>query len=224
MNPPPNIEVLPNGQWVVKGDTHLGKWAKEHGSIITDPWLMKFLKPHLEGAKVVWSVGANIGDHARQFADWGLQVVAVEPNPVAFACLKHNVPEATCLNVAASDEDGSLNFTVLDNVGASRVTESGEWSVPAKRLDDLGLPDPGFIAIDVEGWEMHALRGMENTIRRCKPIIFCEVNRGALTANGHDRSSLGLFFNSLGYTASGMSIYPPSARLEDEQFDWLLTP
>ena len=225
MTLPPGILSLPNGQWVLEHDSHLSRWAEQHGTIVSDPHLMKWLKARIPTTvKVAWSVGANIGDHARQFADWGLQVVAIEPNPTVCACLVHNVPEATCFNLAASDVDGSLNFAVAENVGASRISESGEWSVEAKRLDDLGLPDPDLIVIDVEGWELHALRGMQETIRRCKPVILCEVNRGALAANGHDRFDLGMFFKNLGYPSSGLSIYPPGADPEGEQYDWLLQP
>jgi FkbM family methyltransferase len=215
------IEQLPNQQWVVTGDTHLGTWAKEHGSIITDPYLFKFLKPHLAEAKVVWDIGANIGDHARQYLDWGMTVVAVEPNPVAFKCLAHNCPEATCLDLAAASSDGVLRFDPLANVGASRIAENGAVTVEARALDHVaGLPDPDFVKIDVEGWEVDALNGMLATLTRCKPVIYIEVNRGALAANGKQPEDiLWILKGLLGY--NHFTHYPSGVRWEDPQFDIL---
>src|SRR6478609_2624284 len=123
MNPPPGIEVIPQtGEWVVAGDSHLGAWAKQHGTIVTDPGLFRWLAPHLEGVKVAFDIGSNIGDHTRAYLDMGMQVVAFEPNPLVFQCLFHNCPQALCVEMAASDKLGEARFTQLENVGASRVT------------------------------------------------------------------------------------------------------
>ena len=35
--------------------------------------------------------------------------------------------------------------------------------------------DVNFIKIDVEGFEMQVLSGLEQTIRRCRPALFVEV-------------------------------------------------
>jgi FkbM family methyltransferase len=221
------IEILPNGQWIVEGDTHLGAWAKQHGNIITDPHLFKWLKPHVENARVVYDLGANIGDHTRQYLDWGMKVVAIEPNPTAFRCLEHNCPEAECFNIAASDHKGPLGFTQIDNVGASRITAGGDIEVPAYPLDGFFAYRadllPGFVKIDVEGYEMFALRGMEKTLKMCKPIIFIEVNRGALEANGCTPEDITSFLRDyLGYT--NFSYYPVEAEWGWPQFDLLCKP
>ena len=217
------IEELDNGQWVVAGDTHLGLWAKEHGSIITDPYLFEFLKPHLDDVKTIWDIGANIGDHTRQYLDWGKTVVAIEPNPITFKCLKHNCPEALCLNIAASDIKGELRFEHLDNVGASRVGIDGNISVSAEALDDLiDLPIPDFVKIDVEGWEVNALLGMLKTLKKYKPIIYIEINSGALANNEYTGDDvLSILQDTLGY--SNFTYYPEGSVLGDPQFDILVS-
>lgn len=223
MNPPNGITVLANGQWVVSGDSHLGKWALEKGTIVTDPCLFRWLKPHLENARTVWDCGANIGDHSRQYADWGFTVVAVEPNPLVFACLTHNVPEAIAINAAASDSTiGPLRFLRLENVGASRIHPDGDILVNAVILDDENLPDPQLLKCDVEGHELRALKGMERTIRRCKPLIYCEINRGALEAQNTSPEELITYVTSLGYPTA--EIYPPTATPADPQYDLLFIP
>lgn len=213
------IEELPNGQWVVEGDTHLGAWAKEHGSIVTDPHLFAWLKPFMEGVSVVWDIGANIGDHARQYLDWGKTVVAVEPEPLSFACLEHNCPEAMCLNVAASDADGELRFTRQENVGASMVSADGEIVVRAVALDSLELPAPGFVKIDVEGWEVTAIEGMRETLARHMPAIYVEINEGALARNGRTPDDILSLLRGIGYR--DFTIYPPGCAWGDPQFDIL---
>lgn len=223
MNPPPGIEPLPNGQWIISHDTHLSAWGRQHGNIVTDPHLFKWLKPHLEGVDVVWDIGANIGDHTRQYLDWGMSVVAVEPNPLAFACLKHNCPEARCERFAASDHAGVATFAPLENVGASRIAPGGEIQVLTVALDDLkSLMAPGFVKMDIEGFEVFALRGMVETLKSHQPILFIEINRGALAANNHTPDDVMDLIRSYGY--SDFTLYPPQATWDDPQFDVLCRP
>ncbi len=219
------ITVIPNGQWVITHDTHLSKWAMQHGNIITDPNLFRFLKPFRDNVSVIWDIGANIGDHTRQYLDWGKTVVAVEPNPLAYECLTHNCPEALVMNAAASEEVGSLRFMRLDNVGASRVRPDGDIEVPAVVIDNVDEMDsvPQFVKIDVEGWELSALKGMANTLYIHRPMIFCEINEGALAGNDVTPAELIKWIkNHLG--DHDQHFYPPKAKLGDPQFDILFVP
>jgi hypothetical protein len=88
---------------------------------------------------------------------------------------------------------------------------------PMDLLDGLAAPD--FIKADLEGWELHAFRGMVETLRESKPILFYEVNQGALAANGHTADDLKSFLVDLGYTE--FTIYPPDATEADLQYDVL---
>ncbi|MCA1779283.1 MAG: FkbM family methyltransferase [Xanthomonadaceae bacterium] len=51
----------------------------------------------------------------------------------------------------------------------------GRRRVRLIRLDALGL-SPLAIKIDVEGWELQALKGMRETIERCHPLLMIELN------------------------------------------------
>jgi hypothetical protein len=44
-----------------------------------------------------------------------------------------------------------------------------------RTLDSYALEDVGFVKIDVEGHELAALRGAEQTLRRCRPLVLVEV-------------------------------------------------
>ena len=222
MNPPKGIKALPNGQWVLVDDTHISRWAEKHGQIISDPNLMDFLRPHLEKVDVIWDIGAFIGDHTRFYCDLKKLVIAVEPNPLAYACLEHNCPDARCFNIAASDTKGILNFVKSPNAGASHLVDDPYGQVLAARIDDVVTTLPGYIKIDVEGWEMNALMGMENTIHEAKPIVYIEVNRGALRRAGADPQEIVDFFTGMGYTR--FDVYPAKAKWGDPQFDLLIQP
>ena len=50
-----------------------------------------------------------------------------------------------------------------------------EVPIQVRRLDDLGLT-PTFVKIDVEGAELSVLKGLDETIRRCRPIMLIEAS------------------------------------------------
>lgn len=220
--PPPGIEALPNGQWVVAGDTHLGLWAKQKNNIVTDPHVFLFLRPYLEDVEVVFDVGANIGDHTRAYLDMGKKVIAFEPHPLSVQCLWHNCIEAIIFEGALSDQAGELSFMGLDNVGASRIRPDGEMKIRAARLDDLALPAPQFVKIDVEGHEPKVLKGMMETLRQHRPLVFIEVNAGALADNGFSAEDIRKVFDDLGYLHS--RFYPVHAQPDWPQYDLLFIP
>src|SRR5205085_11796515 len=58
---------------------------------------------------------------------------------------------------------------------AKPMENSISLSVEAKRLDDLGLCDIGFIKIDVEGFEQQVLAGATGTIARDRPNLLIEI-------------------------------------------------
>jgi FkbM family methyltransferase len=151
-------------------------------------------------------------------------VVAIEPMPISFACLQHNLgPEALCLNIAASDVNGAVIMGQDDNLGASRIREDGEWTVPCHALDDLpDLPAPEFCKIDAEGHEVRVLRGMRGILERHRPIVFVEANEGALNQQGFTRAHIDLVFAELGY--KDVLCYPKEAKADWPQFDLLFLP
>lgn len=219
---PHGIKELPNGQWVIRNDTHLSAWAEQHGNIISDPHTMKFLDPILDRSHTVWDIGAFIGDHTRHYLNRGKHVVAIEPNPTAFLCLKHNCPEADCRNVAASVAYGRVKFARSPNAGASRISPDGEIEVDCVPLDALHLPDPEFVKIDCEGWELMVLLGLRHMIERAKPIFYVEFNTGALQTNHATPQDLIEFFQHRGY--KHFQRRPERAKWEDPQYDVLISP
>ena len=52
---------------------------------------------------------------------------------------------------------------------------------------------------DVEGYEWHALKGAEDTIRRCKPMIQVELREGPLARHGSSSDCVRAWLKERGY-------------------------
>jgi FkbM family methyltransferase len=186
---------------VLDGDTHIGRWVEESGRLDHDQNSLPRIAPLFGPAAEVWDVGAFVGDHSAFYAATAYRVLAIEAAPDAFACLMHNMrpyPRATCVQAAIGDgEPAARAGGFVENYGA-RYLLPGVGGVPSRKLDEF----PGFptlIKLDIEGWEVRALRGAERTIRDHHPIIVCEVNRGALVRAGTSPEELHALLSSYGY-------------------------
>lgn len=82
--------------------------------------------------------------------------------------------------VCGLGEKNGTTFTSSKRVG--RIKDWGPLEVPIRTLDSFEYIDIGFIKIDVEGYEYKVLLGSEITIKKYKPVILIEQNRGDLEA------------------------------------------
>jgi FkbM family methyltransferase len=130
---------------------------------------------------VALDVGANVGSYALLLGQWvgpRGKVFAFEPAPSVFAglvghvALNHLDGIVRPVAAAVGDRNGTARFSISPVAGESRLAGSAEESadtVPVTTIDAFCLKEdvqPGFIKIDVEGWELSALRGARQTIRR----------------------------------------------------------
>jgi FkbM family methyltransferase len=149
---------------------------------------LALIAPHVpEGATFV-DIGANVGNHtlyAAMILGAG-RVIPVEPNPLALRLLMLNVmmngledrvsQAGYGLGLAAEEATGFGMEARKKNLGAARML-AGEGDIPVTTGDALlGDETPGFIKIDVEGMEMQALAGLGETLTRCRPPMFIEVD------------------------------------------------
>jgi FkbM family methyltransferase len=176
----------------------------------TFAWLDRFLKPGM----TVFDVGANVGVYglfmARRVAP-GI-CYAFEPSPALRPYLEENKRSNGIHNldlnfVATSDASGTLCFAMdRINHGRSHIASSGGVEVPVVRLDDFvasrGIDRVDFVKIDVEGFELPTLRGLESTLSRDRDIVvLAEVEPKHARRYGYSVSELFSFMQGLGFKA-----------------------
>jgi FkbM family methyltransferase len=160
----------------------------------------------------VLDLGAHIGGFALSAAAIGCEVIAVEASPRNAELLRRSVAHnrfANChvVEAAVADKPGSVAFTVRGPYGQVGVPVEGQpmVTVPAVRADDVlrehGWDRVRFVKLDVEGFEIPALHGLERTLRRKDaPMIYFESNTHTLAMYGQTDADLKGTLRRYGYT------------------------
>lgn len=222
---PRALVPVPRSPYVVlEGDSALGKWALESGSIIGETAIRDL--PEVQALTpdcVVLDIGAFV-DTPVIFALKGCTVHAFEAYPDTFEALKQNCagfPNVILHNVAVGD---GRPVDVLgeqceenDNFGTRMVTPGGK--TPTFRIDDMNLSRCDLVKIDCEGFELPCLLGMRETIMRCQPKMLVEVYDGPLRMQGFTRQEIFDFLDRVQY-----DWHVAIGRVEDERFDLMATP
>ncbi len=133
-------------------------------------------------------VGAHIGLWSYWMAKDFQIVEAFEPMPEHRECFTLNVTaENVRLHYCALGALPGKVFLKNFTMGASGDTGISTEGTPAEmqRLDEFAFKDVSLLKIDCEGYELHVLKGAEDTLRRCKPCVVVEqkprVDRYGLT-------------------------------------------
>lgn len=218
MNVGDTIELvaLPGGKLGPAGDTELLERTKAKGSIEIENILNVSQIQKLHPGHVVVDAGAFIGDTTLPMLKLGCEVFAIEPFVDAFLCLQFNCRRAHCIHRAVGNgERVSLSPVIPSNRYGCRYVQAGEGFVTL-RIDELHLEKCHLIKVDVEGWELYALRGAEQTIRRYRPLLIVEHYPERIVASGYTETDLTDYIKSLGYTMR-MFGEPP-------RWDWICAP
>jgi FkbM family methyltransferase len=178
------MKITDKGWAVLEGDTHLSKWVEESGDIQHhQQYDKRFREFGLAAGDTAVDIGACIGDTTIPMAEvvgHEGRVYAFEPNPLAFACLVYNThryPQVTCYPYALGSSVAEVvNIRLCPNIGASHIGGGGlGYMAVLTTLDFFEISGVRFIKIDVEGFEVNALRGAESTIRVSRPALMVET-------------------------------------------------
>ena len=220
------VKILPNNIAIVEGDEWIGRWVQESNRLDHDQNALPYVLPLVKAGDTVVDAGANIGDWTcallKAVGGTGT-VLAFEPNPDSHACLVHNCPGVIPYNNGLSDETGPVILKREANAGASYLIQGtiGAQETWVITLDSFNLHRLDLFKLDVEGFELKALRGATSTIKRLRPVIVMEMNRGALARNGHTYDDIWAYLQEMGYTYANLY---PGQPLDGEQFDIIAKP
>lgn len=143
-------------------------------------------------SSLFWEKGSTILDIGGHIGTYSLiaasitenKVIAVEASPQNFRFLKNNkdcngFDNLTVHNVAAGSEEGTLQFTGGGS-GGHVLGDQSQNGVEVKcvKLDDLlgNLEALDFIKMDIEGFEIEAIKGARTLLNKFEPVILFECN------------------------------------------------
>lgn len=155
-----------------------------------EPHLVACFRRICRRGSIAFDIGANVGYHTLMLAQLvGAEgtCYAFEPNSencrlILLGTEQNQFANVKLMPIALSDRPGWAYFSrhVGSNGGfATCHAALGDGSgvvVPVFILDDLQLPAPDLIKVDVEGAEYRVLKGAEKAIGRSRPAIISEFS------------------------------------------------
>jgi FkbM family methyltransferase len=196
---------------------------------------------------VVFDVGAHAGQFAKIYARLAAKgrVYAFEPGTYARSVLRvalylnglRNVAivpmglgEAAGLGLMTLPvkRPGSYGFGLAHLGQHDRPGEIRQEAIALTTIDDfarlVGLQRLDFIKADIEGWEMHLVRGGRETLRRFRPVMMLEMVEGHLARGGDTVAGAWATLGELGYRAhvlDGRQEMQPAPCPRDGDIWWL---
>ncbi len=157
------------------------------------------------GRSVAVQAGGSLGIWPKWLAQYFATVYTFEPAADAFAMLMHNAPEPNIVKFQAvlGETHRLVGLSRERRDGKPNIHEgityvSGSGNIPTLRIDDFEFPDCDLIYLDTEGTELEAIRGGQDTIRRCRPVLAVEINKN-LGFVGRAEDEVRSFIVWLGY-------------------------
>jgi FkbM family methyltransferase len=186
--------------WVPDLDKHSYDWTMFEIDI--PKHLMDTLLNNGKEIKNIIHAGGNIGIYTLEFAKRCKSVYVFEPSNENFSVLSMNcagIDNIFLYKAALGEKRSTINMIndEIEHCGTWRVSEE-EGDVPVLLIDDFNLKDISIIHLDVEGYELYALRGAEQTIRKYKPLIAFECLQHN-NKYGYSENELFNYMDELGY-------------------------
>ena len=171
-----------HGWWFPDTETHfpqmLAKSVSKGGPKEYQYQVRRRSLDYVKQRRVALDIGANVGLWSKDLVRHFTQVIAFEPVAMFRECLERNV-FAKNLKIhptALGDQEGMISMIITEgNTGHTHVDpNSVNGDTQIIKLDSLNMDNVDYIKIDCEGYEYRVLRGAEQTIRRCCPVVVIE--------------------------------------------------
>lgn len=127
--------------------------------------------------RVCVQAGAHAGLWPRRLAGIFGQVFAFEPDAPLYECATRNLTAVTNVvltRAALGERAGAALLQRRSSAGSSRIDPDQGDRVAMVTIDGLELAACDAIFLDVEGYEVEALRGAAKTIEKFSPILHLE--------------------------------------------------
>lgn len=185
------------------------------------------------------SVTVDAGSHVGYLAMQAARAVgpsgavhAFEHDPRLVPTLRRHaklneMPWLAVNEVSLSDRRDTLQLQMTEQLGWSTVEKNilkrpTTVEVEAIPFDDYAREhdvDPqriSLIKVDVEGSELHVLRGMRKTLEAGNPVLLVEVDPARMVASGQDHAELLDLLSDLGYAPHRIDLDGIAGPLDSE--------
>lgn len=213
-----------------------------------EPHMHRIFEKYITKDSIVIEGGAYIGTHTIKLAYLSKHVYAFEPMPQTNNTLTNNlklndITNVTVFNEGLSDKIGNTYYewSEIDNPGGSGLANNPDGKtgdtnpyfinilenkknkieVNLITIDSLNLQRVDFIKLDIEGYEILAINGAIETIKKYKPIITLEVWSSVDKCDIEYTKSKFKILLDLGYTVEQISV---STNIEYPDFLFLPIP
>lgn len=168
--------------------------------------LYKKVLPYVKYKGIMIQAGGNCGFILSTFVDHFDFIYTFEPDAVNFYCLSQNVtaPNVYKMQACLGETNGTTRVQQLiredrpHDTGGVHV--AGDGYLPLIAIDSLNLPGCDLLQLDVEGFELKALKGAINTITKYKPVLCVELCEKWLNRYNDSSTEVIDFIQNLGYT------------------------
>ncbi len=176
------------------------------------------LRKYLSPGDTYIDIGANVGYqsmYASRLVGHAGTVFSFEPSPATYSVLLghlgvNRIRNCQTFAMALSDTDGAAVLNqVEEHSGTSTLREQSQapvhsFSVPMRRGDgvlrDISFTGKAIVKIDVEGFELHVLRGLRETLDRLSAVSV-EVSPAWLEQTGGSAEELYRYMREAGFRA-----------------------
>jgi len=202
-----------------------------------------FILKNLRKGDTFLDIGAHIGFFSivssKIVGDSG-KVYSFEMNNFNYSHLLAHIRLNNAKNIiphnwAISDKSGVIEFfNNIDNDGGHSLWDCGkhEFNIKSKEnpnsiisysiaIDDYfdSNRKVNFMKIDTEGAEVLVLKGMQNLLKRDKPIVVAEVNEFGLKEMGFSYTDLRKIMSDIGYRCWKLDLPKPIELKENERVE-----
>lgn len=160
-------------------------------------------------------IGAHAAEECSDYQQYGWEpVIWIEANPMLIDRLREIVGTEDMVICAAlwDEDDLSLDFNLANNGESSSFLQpvthliehpdikfETQLTLSTKRLDSILTDIPNFLNLDVQGAELHVLRGLGKLIESLD-YIYTEINDDELYKDCAKLSDLDCFLESKGFS------------------------
>lgn len=191
-----SVVDMPHGLKIVINpeEPEFGRAIAQDG--VWEAHIVDTIRSSLGQGDVFVDIGANVGVmsfNAANAVGANGRVLGFEPNPRNVSAYRRGIvangfDHVILFPFALSDHRHMITVTRASNgkvAGDATPTQAADV-IQAIRLDEILAHEPriDFIKIDIEGWELPALRGAQEIMARHRPLVLCEFNPLCLKESG----------------------------------------